>query len=280
MASTEQDVHDSDSDLDTSTSTQSASTRTTARKKQVRHRFSSWTFQRTLSTDSTALNGGPASVPLQERQKYLLEHIRSRIINTDKMPRIVTFVEVYYNASIISGALADGISISIPLLGFVQTRACTNCEISTMQFWFPASWAPVPGGLSARGACCWRRPTAACRQRASAGGSTEPSPRTARGARLAAACGAPAARLHLSRGSYDASDAGECSGRRIPPIAARPLRCRKPGGAGEEQARLAAASAGQAPAGAGKEPARLAARRLAGTGSAPSARGAGPAGGG
>ena len=64
------------------------------------------------------------------------------------MPRIVTFVEVYYNASIISGALADGISISIPLLGFVQTRACTNCEISTMQFWFPASWAPVPGGLS------------------------------------------------------------------------------------------------------------------------------------
>jgi hypothetical protein len=148
MASTEQDVLDTDSDLNTSTSTQSASTRTTARKKQVRHRFSSWTFQRTLSTDSTALNGGPASVPLQERQKYLLEHIRSRIINTDKMPRIVTFVEVYYNASIISGALADGISISIPLLGFVQTRACTNCEISTMQFWFPASWAPVPGGLS------------------------------------------------------------------------------------------------------------------------------------
>jgi hypothetical protein len=148
MASTEQDVHDSDSDLDTSTSTQSASTRTTARKKQVRHRFSSWTFQLTFSTDSAALNGGPASVPLQERQKYLLEHIRSRIINTDKMPRIVTFVEAYYNASIISGALADGISISIPLLGFVQTRACTNCEISTMQFWFPASWAPVPGGLS------------------------------------------------------------------------------------------------------------------------------------
>jgi hypothetical protein len=37
------------------------------------------------------------------------------------MPRIVTFVEAYYDASMISGALPDGISISIPLLGFVQT---------------------------------------------------------------------------------------------------------------------------------------------------------------
>jgi hypothetical protein len=128
MASTDQDVHDSDSDLDSLISTQSASTSTTARKKQVRHRFSSWTFQLTLSADAAALKGGcsSGSVTLQERQKYLLEHIRSRIINTDRMPRIVTFVEAYYDTSIISGARPDGISISIPLLGFVQTRACTK----------------------------------------------------------------------------------------------------------------------------------------------------------
>jgi hypothetical protein len=64
------------------------------------------------------------------------------------MLHIVAFVEAYYDTSIKTGALPEGISISIPLLGFVQTRAHTNCENSTMQFWFPASWAPVPGGLS------------------------------------------------------------------------------------------------------------------------------------
>ncbi len=126
MASTDQDVHESDSGLDILTSTQSASTSITTRPKRARHKFSSWTFQLKFSADAAALNGGPASVPLQERQKYLLEHIRSRIINTDIMPRIFTFVEAYYDAFIISGALSDGISISIPLLGFVQTRACTN----------------------------------------------------------------------------------------------------------------------------------------------------------
>ncbi len=86
------------------------------------------------------------SVTLRERQKYLLEHIRSSIINTERMQRIVTFVKAYYDRSIISGALPDGISISIQLLGFVQTRACrpcTNCEIFTMPFWFPASWALI-----------------------------------------------------------------------------------------------------------------------------------------
>ena len=81
-------------------------------------------------------------------EKYLLEHIRSRIANPDRMPHIVTFVEAYYDTSMISSAIPEGISISIPLLGFAQTRAHTSCEISTMQFWFPASWAPVPGGLS------------------------------------------------------------------------------------------------------------------------------------
>ncbi len=100
-----------------------------------------------------ALNGGHTSGTggsgtVQERQKYLLEHIRSRMTNTDRMPHNVTFVEAYYDMSIISGSLPEGISISIQLLGFVQTGAHTRCEFFTMEMWFPASWAPVPGGLS------------------------------------------------------------------------------------------------------------------------------------
>ena len=150
MASTDQDVHDSDSELVNLNSSQSARTSTTAREKRVRHLFSCWTFQLIFSADAAALNGGSASgsVTLQQRQKYLLEHIRSRVANTDRMQHIVAFVEAYYDTSILSDALPEGISVSIPLLGFVQTRAHTNCEISTMQFWFPASWAPVSGGLS------------------------------------------------------------------------------------------------------------------------------------
>ena len=89
-----------------------------------------------------------AAWPFRNGKKDLLEHIRYRMRNKDKMQRNVTFVEAYYDTSIISSSLPEGISISIPLLGFVQTRAHTNCEISTMQFWFPASWTPVPGGLS------------------------------------------------------------------------------------------------------------------------------------
>ena len=88
------------------------------------------------------------SVTFQEWQKYLLEHIRSRIANPDRMPHIVTFVEAYYDTSMISSAIPEGISISIPLLGCVQTGFHTSCKISTMQLWFPACWAPVPGGLS------------------------------------------------------------------------------------------------------------------------------------
>ena len=102
-------------------------------------------------------------------------------------------------------------------------RAEADCGVPAVRRRAPARSTPA-----ARGACCWWRPTAACRQRASAGGSTEPSPRTARGARLAAACGAPAARLHLSRGSYDASDAGQCSDRRSPRSARGPRIARSP----------------------------------------------------
>jgi hypothetical protein len=150
MASTDQVVHKSDPKVDSLNSSQSASTSTTAQKKRVRRLFSCWTFQLTFSADASALNGGSesGSVTLQERKKYLLEHIRSRMANTDRMPHIVTFVEAYYDTSILSCALLEGILISIPLLGFVQTRAHTNCEISTMQLWFSASWASVPGSLS------------------------------------------------------------------------------------------------------------------------------------
>jgi hypothetical protein len=150
MASTDPVVHESDSELNNLNSSGSASNSTTARKKRVHHLFSCWTFQLTISTDAAALNGGRASgsVTLQERQEYLLEHFQSCMANPDRMPNFVTFVEAHYDSSIISYALPEGISISIPLLGFVQTRAHTNCEISTMQIWFPACWSPVPGGLS------------------------------------------------------------------------------------------------------------------------------------
>ena len=94
-----------DSDLNSLSSTQSACTShtvTTSRKKQIRHGFSSWTFQLNFSADAAALNGGSASgsVTLQERQKYLLEHIRYRVENPDRMPHIVAFVEAYYDTSI------------------------------------------------------------------------------------------------------------------------------------------------------------------------------------
>ena len=82
MASTNQDVHESvsDSDLSSLNSTQSSCTSTTSRKKQIRHRFSSWTFQLTINTNAAALNGERASgsVTLQERHKYLLEHRKSK----------------------------------------------------------------------------------------------------------------------------------------------------------------------------------------------------------
>jgi hypothetical protein len=91
MAATAHDVHESDADLDSLTSTQSVSTSTSARTKQIRHQFSSWTFQLIFSADSTALNGGSASgsVTRQERQKYLLELIRSRMANTDRMQHML-----------------------------------------------------------------------------------------------------------------------------------------------------------------------------------------------
>ena len=142
MASRDQDISDSDSELDSLNSSHAASTKTTAQRKRVRHRFSVWTFQLTISADATALNGGRASdsVTLQEHQKFLLEHVQSRILHT--MQGIVTFVEAFYDSSILSilsGPNIAGGSISIPLHGFVQTRAQTNCEITTMQYWIPAS---------------------------------------------------------------------------------------------------------------------------------------------
>lgn len=155
MTSRDQDISDSDSELDSLNSSHAASTETTttAQRKRVRHRFSVWTFQLTISADATALNGGRASdsVTLQEQQKFLLEHVKSRILHTTGMPGIVTFVEAFYDSSILSrlsGPNIAGSSISIPLHGFVQTRAQTNCEVTTMQYWIPASWTPVPGGLA------------------------------------------------------------------------------------------------------------------------------------
>ncbi len=137
-------------ELDSLNSAQSASTGPLAQKKRVRHCFSSWAFQLTLSADATALTGGreSGSVILQERKKFLLEHLRSRMEYTISKPDIDTVIEAFYDTSIIYGALPAGISISIPLLGYVQTRAHTTCEISPVQYWISASGSPVPGGLS------------------------------------------------------------------------------------------------------------------------------------
>ncbi len=46
-----------------------------------------------FSVNAAALNGGLASVTLQERRKpeYLLDHIRSHIMNTDIMPSVVVY---------------------------------------------------------------------------------------------------------------------------------------------------------------------------------------------
>jgi hypothetical protein len=36
----------------------------------------------------------------------------------------------------------------MPVHGFVQTRAHTNYDINTMQYWIPSAWTPVPSGLA------------------------------------------------------------------------------------------------------------------------------------
>jgi len=104
MTSSNQDISDCESELDSLNSSHAASTETTAQRKRVRHRFSVWSFQLTICADATALNGGRASdsVTLQEQQKFLLEHVQSRILHTTGMPGIVTFVEAFYDSSILS----------------------------------------------------------------------------------------------------------------------------------------------------------------------------------
>ena len=74
MTSSNQDISDCESELDSLNSSHAASTETTAQRKKVRHRFSVWSFQLTISADATALNGGRASdsVTLQEQQSFCL----------------------------------------------------------------------------------------------------------------------------------------------------------------------------------------------------------------
>ena len=135
--------------LNSSESSSPARIVSTAPNKRVRARFSSWSFQLTFSADSTALIGGPAPdcVNLRDRQTLLHAHIRSRVQHT--MPDSVTFVTAFYDTSILSEALPDGVTISISFRGYVQisTRSC--CEITTMQKWIPSAiWNPVLGGLA------------------------------------------------------------------------------------------------------------------------------------
>ena len=156
MASSYQDLPVSGSEvrseLDSLNSSDNASppARITPNKRvRVRERFSCWSFHFTFSADSTALNGGVATgcVILRERQTLLNAHIRSRVVH--KMPSFVTFVTAFYDTSIISGALPAGVSLSISLRGYVQTRTNTNCEITSVQKWIPdAIWNPVRGGLA------------------------------------------------------------------------------------------------------------------------------------
>ncbi len=146
MASADQDLpvpcSEVRSEHDSLKSSESASppVRTAPNKRvRVRGRFSCWSFHSTFSADSAALNGGGASccVTLRERQTLPHAHIRSRIENT--MPAIVTFVTAFYDSSIISGALTYGVSLSISLRGYVQTRTNTNCKITTVQKWIPSA---------------------------------------------------------------------------------------------------------------------------------------------
>ena len=153
MASSDQDLPVSGSEVrfevDSLNSSEFASPplRTASEKSaRVRPRFSSWSFHFSFSADSTSLNlngGGAAGcVTLRER---LRAHISSRV--GIAMPHIVTFVTAFYDASIFS--LPEGVSLSISLRGYVQTRAQTNCEITTMQRWIPSAiWNPVRGGLA------------------------------------------------------------------------------------------------------------------------------------
>jgi hypothetical protein len=67
---------------------------------------------------------------------------------TSNKPEIITFIAAFYDKSRISGALPAGVIKSVPLLGFIQTRGHRACELSTLDCWFPTSWAPVPGGLA------------------------------------------------------------------------------------------------------------------------------------
>jgi hypothetical protein len=158
MASSAQDFPVSGSEvrseldgLNSSESSSPVRTVSTAPNKRVRvrHRFSCWSFHSTFIADLTALNGGSATgcVTLRDRLTFLRAHIRSRFENT--MPDFVTFVTAFYDTSIISGALPEGVLISISMRGYVQTRANTCCEITTVQKWIPSAvWNPVPDGLA------------------------------------------------------------------------------------------------------------------------------------
>ena len=119
MASSDQDLPVSGSEVrfevDSLNSSEFASPplRTASEKRaRVRPRFSSWSFHFSFSADSTSLNlngGGAAGcVTLRER---LRAHISSRV--GIAMPHIVTFVTAFYDASIFSGALPEGVSLSI-----------------------------------------------------------------------------------------------------------------------------------------------------------------------
>ena len=138
------------SELDSSNFSESASPPArTARNKKFRARFSSWSLHFTFSADSTALNGGGEAgcVTLRERQTFLRAHIKSRVEHT--MPNAISFVTAFYDASIISGVLPEGVSLSISLRAYVQTRAMTSYELTTMQNWMPSAvWNPVRGGLA------------------------------------------------------------------------------------------------------------------------------------
>ncbi len=106
-------------------------------------------FQLTFSADAMVLNGGqdsesvtrdPSGTANATAWTHQLTHCWYKARLCHFRTSLLRYVPIFY------GPLQEGISISIPLHGFVQTRAGTSCENSAMQYWIPAAWTPVPGG--------------------------------------------------------------------------------------------------------------------------------------
>ena len=113
-------------------------------KKPKQHRedeFRAWNFRFTLETDRSSIQG----IDFDAKKGLIAEHLRTRLEHG--RPNSILSVTAFCDFKFVLVPPRDGKpSISIPLVGFVQSR---NRTVRTMTKWLPdVAWKPVPGGLA------------------------------------------------------------------------------------------------------------------------------------